>query len=174
MKIIGLKKYRKEKKIPQSVVADKLNISRYQYIKMEQSEIVPDKYIPLLSNILGYDFSLMTPFSPPYLQALRNIAGISQKDVADDFGISQQSVMKQESGKYTFSYQKYKDSYFAYFNQKLIHSDILPFIKKDVPGATIFFYLDKCYILISDEKIFDLESHFIDPDMDVIIYKVLK
>ncbi|WP_148872672.1 helix-turn-helix domain-containing protein, partial [Serratia marcescens] len=65
MKIHGIKNYRQAKKIPQSVVAELLNISRYYYIKMEQSEIIPDKYIPLLSDILGYDFSLMTPFSPP-------------------------------------------------------------------------------------------------------------
>lgn len=171
MKLKGLKKYRLEKNIPQSVIADKLHISRYQYIKMEQSEIVPDKYIPLLSKILEYDFSLMTPYNSSYLQALRNISNISQKDVASTFGITQQSVVKQENGDQHFSYQKYKDTYFSYFKKQLANGELYPFIVKEVPGANILFYLDKCIILVDDEKKFDLASHLIDPDVEITIYE---
>lgn len=172
MKIHGIKNYRQAKKIPQSVVAELLNISRYYYIKMEQSEIIPDKYIPLLSDILGYDFSLMTPFSPPYLQALRNISGISQKDFGDVFGVSQQTVMKQENGDNAFGYQKYKDTFFAFFKEQLEKGDIFPFVVKQVPGAMILFYLDQCYILIDDEQLFNFDAHFIDPDVEISIYKL--
>ena len=171
MKLNGLRRYRIEKKLPQSVVAEKLHISKYQYIKMEQTEIVPDKYIPLLSEILEYDFSLMIPFNSSYLQALRNISNISQKELASTFGISQQSVMKHENRDQHYSYQKYKDTYFSFFKKQLANGELYPFIVKNVPGATILFYLDKCIILVDDEEIFDLDSHLIDPDVEIYIYE---
>jgi len=172
MKINGLKQYRQNKKISQSQMAEMLSVSRYQYIRMEQSETIPDKYIPLLTQILDQDFSIMTPYTSKYLQALRNIANISQKEFAGIFGVSQHSVFKQENGNFVFSYQKYKDNIFPYYKKKLSHSDILPFVVKDVPGATMLFYIDKCIILINDEQTFKIEDYVFDTEMEKIIYKI--
>ena len=172
MKVNGLKKYRQNKKLSQSKIAELLNVSRYQYIRMEQSETIPDKYVPLLTQILDHDFSITTPYTSEYLQALRNIANISQKEFAGILGISQQSVFNQENGNFVFSYQKYKDNIFSYYKEKLSHSEILPFVVKEVPGATILFCIDKCFILISDEQTFKIENYVFDTEMEKIIYKI--
>lgn len=174
MKIEGLKKIRQSKNISQLVMADKLDISRAQYIKIEQSENVPDKYIPDLLDILGYNSTLSVPFDGTYLQTLRFAYGISQKQLAAYMGVSQQSIMQKESSKQKFSYQREKEKYFKYLKNTFPDNKILPFIEKEVPGATAFFSLDKCYILINDEQLFCLEDYIIDPEISIIIYKIVK
>lgn len=174
MKIEGLKKIRQSKNISQLVMADKLDISRAQYIKIEQSENVPDKYIPDLLDILGYNSTLSVPFDGTYLQTLRFACGISQKQLAAYMGVSQQSIMQKESSKQKFSYQREKEKYFKYLKNTFPDNKILPFIEKEVPGATVFFSLDKCYILINDEQLFRLEDYIIDPEISIIIYKIVK
>lgn len=174
MKIEGLKKIRQSKNISQSVLANKLDISRSQYIKIEQSENVPDKYIPELLNSLGYNPILSIPFDGTYLQTLRFACGISQKQLAAYMGVSQQSIMQKESSKQKFSYQREKEKYFKYLKSKIPNNKILPFIEKEIPGATVFFSLDKCYILINDKRLFKLEDYIIDPEISVTLYQMVE
>jgi len=170
---INLKYYRKEKRISQSEIADLIGISKYQYLTWEKNESVPFKYIDKLSDILGKDFSLMNMFTPESLKATRVLSDLTQSEVATFLGISQQNYDKWEQGTRT-GFDKYEDKLLELFKKNLKGKNMIPMLRKKVPGAIIMSFLDDCYILINDNRIFKEDKYIFHFKMNIIKYNVDK
>lgn len=167
MIIQNLVQYRKEKKLSQEEIAKKIGISKYQYSTWEKKNEIPNKYIGIVSEILGYSFSSL--FTAETLKGMRVMAELRQHEIADLLGIAQQSYLKWELGK-SNGYTKYEEKLLEFFKKVLKNKPVLPMHTLEVPGATILTCLDNCYILINDESKFDESRYLFHPKMKITKY----
>lgn len=167
MVIPNLVKYRKEKKLSQEEIAKKIGISKFQYSTWEKKNEIPNKYIGIVSEILGYSFSSL--FTPETLKGLRVMAELKQHEIAKMIGITQQSYLKWELGK-SNGFTKYEEVLLSFFKKILRDKPVLPMHTLEVPGATILTCLDNCYILINDITKFDESRYLFHPKMKIRKY----
>lgn len=170
---IDLKKYRKEKRMSQSEIASLLGASIAQYQTWENNSSIPYKYTDKLADILGYDLSMLNLFTPESMKAIRVLAGLTQNDMAAFLGVTQQNYVKLEQTTKA-GFDKYEDALLDFFQKKLKGKPMIPVQKKKVPGAIIMSFLDECYILISDSRLFNEEKYLFHPIMKVHKYNVAK